>query len=113
METFGWTDRFCSLPGGPAGAGPCLPLLVVAPGPGCRRGHGVRRVLLAGRCPSTGKKVRGMGCPLRPQLLGALGVKSWPRVRGAWMRRWLGRDGTWSWGLCCDSWVRAGSCGVL
>lgn len=44
METFGWTDHFCSLPVVPADAGPCLPVLLVAlcpgwPGCGCRAGQ--------------------------------------------------------------------------
>lgn len=44
METFGWTEHFCSLPVVPADAGPCLPVSLVAlcpgwPGCGCRAGH--------------------------------------------------------------------------
>lgn len=30
METFGWIDCFCALPGVPAGAGTCLSVLLVA-----------------------------------------------------------------------------------
>lgn len=53
METFGWTDHFCSLPVVPADAGPPLPMLHVAfcpgrPGCGCRVGQSQ---LFCWKCP--------------------------------------------------------------
>lgn len=53
METFGWTDHFCSLPVVPADTGPRLPMLHVAfcpgrPGCGCRVGQSQ---LFCWKCP--------------------------------------------------------------
>lgn len=71
METFGWMGLFCSLPGVPAGAGSCLPVLLVASHPGCcrgpARGCGVKRwpfFLLEGPClvPASPGAVPGSRC---------------------------------------------------
>lgn len=71
METFGRTERFCALPGGPTGAGlrGCRCWKVPAPG--------------------AGKRSPGWGSPCVPSSLG-LGCESWLRVRGAWVRGGMG-----------------------
>ena len=98
METFGWTGRFCSLPGVPAGAGPCLPVLLWPLAQGAAEGLSVGALSVVPA--STGAVAR----KLAPASL-LLPLQAGARVCGAW--RWeaggfvaQGWDDMLDWGLC-------------